>query len=831
VNVLLAPAAVTYPIATSWNKRIDLSWVGASGATSYVVKRTTGTDTTTIATITGLTYSDTMVTNGTAYTYIIYAANSAGASPGSAAAATPVNQPNTWTHSDIGSTVLTGNAGYANGITAYGSGADIWGTADAFHFTYQPLSGDGAMVAHVASLQTYATTATITSSAKAGVMMREAVTAGSRHGIVNVTPGGGLEFIKRTSTNGSSAANSVSGITAPYWVKMVRTKDTLTAYRSADGINWTSVGSQTYTTLASNIYVGLVVCSHNTAVITRGVFDTVSVATAVPTITSAKTAGGIVDSSFSFQLVATNSTYHYTVTGLPGGLSINIGTGLISGTPTASGTFPVVVTATNALGTTTDNLVITVMRNQVINFAALTDARVGAADFNAGATASSALPVSYSSSNQSVAIIVNNLVHVVGTGVTTITASQTGDSTYNAAPAVSRQLVTYRLPTMVTKNIQVAVDNNGAASITAQQVDSGSVSYSGALTLSVNRTAFSCADIGSPVTVILTGTDANGHADSATAQVTVVDTTAPVVAAPQDQLLCYSNSGAYTIPALTATDNCGVASVSYVVSGATSRSGTGANASGAFNTGLSTIVYTVNDVHGNTSTDTTLITVNAALSAVIPNVYAMNAAVDDTNTLYIGYGPTSLTITATPNGGTAPYRYVWNTGDTTAAISISAAGTYSVTVTDSKGCTATASIVMKTLDVRCGNNLNKVKICHNGKSICISSGDVQNHLNHGDYLGDCTQGARQANTTAAGNDNATIINVYPNPVNETLTIRLGPLNTGAVMQLYNANGVLVKTERLVNSTTTLSVRSLAAGMYYISIKNGSATFMHKIVKL
>jgi autotransporter-associated beta strand protein len=422
--------------------------------------------------------------------------------------------------------------------------------------------------------------------------------------------------------------------------------------------------------------------------------------------------------------------------------------------------------------------------------------------------------------------VISGTLNAAGTFPVILTASGTLGSARD-----TMLLVVYQLPTIKTKNIHTAVDENGNASITPQEVDNGSESYSGALTLSLNKTNFTCADIGSPVTVVLKGTDADGHTDSATALITVTDGLVPVVTAPQDQFFCYSNGSTYTIPSLTATDNCGVASVSYVVSGATARSGAGANASGTFNTGISTILWTVTDVHGNATVDTTLVTVNTALSATIPDVYAMNPAVDAKNTIYIGYGPASLTIVATPQGGESPYSYLWNTGDTTASISVSTAGTFTVIVTDSKGCTINASIIMKTLDVRCGNNNDKIMICHNKKNICISQVDVQDHLNHGDYFGGCTEGARIENVATAGNGNAASIAVYPNPVNEILTIKLGALNTGAVMQLYNASGVLVKTERLMTTTSLLSVSTLSAGVYYIRIKNGATASMHKIVKL
>ncbi|WP_125185444.1 DUF4979 domain-containing protein [Botryobacter ruber] len=81
-----------------------------------------------------------------------------------------------------------------------------------------------------------------------------------------------------------------------------------------------------------------------------------------------------------------------------------------------------------------------VKREQTITFAALTDRSLGEADFDAGATASSGLAVSYTSSDATVATIVNGKVHLVGVGTTTITAAQEGNNAYHAATAVSQTL-------------------------------------------------------------------------------------------------------------------------------------------------------------------------------------------------------------------------------------------------------------------------------------------------------------------------------------------------------------------------------------------------------
>ncbi|WP_325638103.1 LamG-like jellyroll fold domain-containing protein [Chitinophaga sp.] len=385
-------------------------------------------------------------------------------------------------------------------------------------------------------------------------------------------------------------------------------------------------------------------------------------------------------------------------------------------------------------------------------------------------------------------------------------------------------------PAVRTKNIHAAVDANGHVSITPQQVNDGSVSYSGALTLSLDKSDFTCSNIGSPVTVTLTARDEEGRLSSDTAQVIVVDDQKPILTVPANQFFCYEQSGTYSVPLLTATDNCGIDSISYSVSGSTSRNGNGADASGTFNAGQSTITWKVTDRHGNLNIASTIVTVNAVISTNIPDVYAMNPAVDAKNTLYIGYGPTSLEVTANTSGGTAPYNYQWSGGQTTPSISVNAAGTYTVVATDSNGCSSTGSIPIKTLDVSCGNNSNKVMICHNNKTICISPESVQDHLNHGDYLGSCTASAVWKENESVKVNSGNVI-VYPNPVTEVLNIQVTKADAGSVVKLYNQNGVLVKTLLMNGTPGVISVRGLAAGMYYLQINTRGVVTIKKIVKL
>ena len=90
--------------------------------------------------------------------------------------------------------------------------------------------------------------------------------------------------------------------------------------------------------------------------------------------------------------------------------------------------------------------------SQTITFPALpTNKIVGNADFPAGATTTATgLTVYYASSNAAVATIVNNQLHIVGAGTTNITASQSGNTTYNAATNVSQNLTVNKISQTIT---------------------------------------------------------------------------------------------------------------------------------------------------------------------------------------------------------------------------------------------------------------------------------------------------------------------------------------------------------------------------------------------
>jgi uncharacterized repeat protein (TIGR03803 family) len=78
--------------------------------------------------------------------------------------------------------------------------------------------------------------------------------------------------------------------------------------------------------------------------------------------------------------------------------------------------------------------------DQTITFDALPAKTLGDTPFTISATASSALPVTFSSTNTEVAIISGNTVTITGIGITMIKASQSGNGGFNPAPGVSQML-------------------------------------------------------------------------------------------------------------------------------------------------------------------------------------------------------------------------------------------------------------------------------------------------------------------------------------------------------------------------------------------------------
>ncbi|MEI7977786.1 MAG: T9SS type A sorting domain-containing protein [Bacteroidota bacterium] len=237
-------------------------------------------------------------------------------------------------------------------------------------------------------------------------------------------------------------------------------------------------------------------------------------------------------------------------------------------------------------------------------------------------------------------------------------------------------------PVVTTQNITVQLNNLGAATITASQVNNGSTDACGIATTTVSPSSFTCSNIGNN-TVTLTVTDVNGNIRTGTAVVAIADTVRPVVVT-QNRTIYLGANGAASITAAQinngSSDACGISTTTVSPSSFTCSS-----------IGNNTVTLTVTDVNGNIRTGTALVTV---LDTVRPNVITQN------RTIYLNaLGNASITAAQVNNGS--------NDSCGIASLSLSSTSftcanvgpnNLTLTVTDNNGNVRTGGVVVTVLD-------------------------------------------------------------------------------------------------------------------------------------
>jgi regulation of enolase protein 1 (concanavalin A-like superfamily) len=185
--------------------------------------------------------------------------------------APPSPLPYPLSNRDVGRVGVRGGGAYSDGTWLIrGSGTNIYSNADGFHFVYRALKGDGTLVARVTSIEN------THYRAKAGLMIRKGLGAGAKHAMVAVTPGGGVEFLRRRLSGAQTAESKSVAAAVPLWLKLVRTGNIFIASTSQDGVNWMEIGRDSFD-MPRTVYFGLVVSSLNNSVLNTATFDNVTV--------------------------------------------------------------------------------------------------------------------------------------------------------------------------------------------------------------------------------------------------------------------------------------------------------------------------------------------------------------------------------------------------------------------------------------------------------------------------------------------------------------------------------------------------------------------------
>ncbi len=237
------------------------------------------------------------------------------------------------------------------------------------------------------------------------------------------------------------------------------------------------------------------------------------------------------------------------------------------------------------------------------------------------------------------------------------------------------QTISISPPPVASAGVNQAVCQGSTATLTA----TGGVTYQWSTgqtgsTIQVNPTT--------ATTYAVTVTDANGCTDQA--QVTVTINPLPVVVVSPDQNICAGQSATITASGgvtynWTPTGDV-TASITVSPNASTTYSVTATNANGCSATAFVNVM-----VHPNPVLN-------------IPSTFVCAGA------------------SATLNAGNAGSTYQWSTGATTPTINVTTAGTYTVTVTNSFGCSATQAVQVTQGGTISNNNTN-VAFCQGGSAV------------------------------------------------------------------------------------------------------------------
>ncbi|WP_435263065.1 InlB B-repeat-containing protein [Tenacibaculum sp. nBUS_03] len=200
----------------------------------------------------------------------------------------------------------------------------------------------------------------------------------------------------------------------------------------------------------------------------------------------------------------------------------------------------------------------------------------------------------------------------LGTNTVTLTATDGGNS---ATATATVTIIDTIAPTIIAQDYTLELDANGQGTLTVATIDNGSSDNCAIATKTLDKTSFTCADLGTN-TVKLTVVDTSGNTSDATATVTVVDNIAPSVVT-QNITVQLGTNGQVNINTADinngSSDNCGISSMSLNTTTFTCN-----------NLGTNNVILTVEDASGNTNTATAVVTVNpnpnAQLAAVTQNI-------------------------------------------------------------------------------------------------------------------------------------------------------------------------------------------------------------------
>jgi hypothetical protein len=266
-------------------------------------------------------------------------------------------------------------------------------------------------------------------------------------------------------------------------------------------------------------------------------------------------------------------------------------------------------------------------------------------------------------------------------------------------------------------------------------------------------------------------------------------------------------------------------------------------------TGLSAGLYTVEVTDANGC--------KASGDVTLSEPPALTISASSNKIVYLGYPDSSCTtLTASGyGGGVPPYSISWSNGSIGNLIDVCPTTTtdYTVTITDKNNCTATSTVRVCVIDVRCGNKLDKVVICHRTGSLtkpfetlCVDIKAAKLHFKQhpGDQLAACgtvkvcdssseiiaSSSARMDLSTEPEAKNL-FVETSPNPFSTSTTIRfmidqddiaelkISDMSGRVVANLYAGNAEAGKIYEVV-----MEAKAYQSGMYVLQLRTGRGKY-------
>ncbi|MEI6209510.1 MAG: putative Ig domain-containing protein [Desulfuromonadales bacterium] len=436
------------------------------------------------------------------------------------------------------------------------------------------------------------------------------------------------------------------------------------------------------------------------------------IAAAPLTISTATLADGYLTTAYSQTVTATGgkSAYTWSISAgtLPAGLALAASTGIISGTPTATGTGSITVQVKDAANTIVSKpLTITVYALPSITTATLSAGVVGTAYSQTLSATGGKATSTWSISSGALPA---GLTLAASTGVISGTPTTTGTSsvTFKITDANARS---------TTKALSITINPTPLTISTATLSDAYlTTAYNQTVTATGGKTAYTWSIITGTLptgltlaasTGIISGTPTAAGAASITVQVkdaanTIVSKplTITVYALPSITTATLSAAGIGTAYSQTLTATGGKAACTWSVSSGTLPAGltlaasTGVISGIPTTTGTSSVTFRITDANAKTATKALSITVSTTPPSIT------------TTTLNNGTVAVSYSQTLTATGGKTPYSWSRTTGSLPASLSLSSAGvisgkptapgisTFTVQVKDGNNAVATKSLTI-----------------------------------------------------------------------------------------------------------------------------------------